>query len=150
VQALRTGSGDPAAVSSLQVEVVADFTLGPEVDPATAAFGFDVLVSPDGLDRQSISVQLGEAIIVAAGKAGPLLPASPAAAPGSTFRVHAIVDHCILTVFVNNRTAITTFVAPRDAGSTGIELTGVDGVTVTATWSAWVLRDANISYTPGV
>lgn len=146
LQALRTGSGNPADAASLQIEVIADFTLGPGVNTSTAAFGFDVLVSADGTDRQSVRVQLGEQIVFAGGKAGPLQPAAPA--PGATIHVHAIVDHCILTVFVNNRTAITTFVAPRDANSVGIELTGVDGVTVTAVWQAWVLRDANITYAP--
>ena len=56
-------------------------------------------------------------------------------------------DRALVTVIANNRTAITTYVAPRDANSTGISLFGVDGTTISATWQAWALRDAIINNT---
>lgn len=102
----------------------------------------DVLVSADGLDRQSVRVQLADGIVAAGGKAGPFQ------GPATSVHVHIIVDHCILTAIVNNQTAVTAFVSPRDAGSGGLELTGVDGTDVRVTWSAWALRDANITYAP--
>ena len=51
LQALRTGSGDPVGVRSLQVEVVATFYLAADADP-DAVFGVNVLMSEDGTDMQ--------------------------------------------------------------------------------------------------
>jgi hypothetical protein len=49
------------------------------------------------------------------------------------------VDHQIVTVIVNNRTALTVYSMPRDARSGLVELFGVDGVSVSATLTAWPL-----------
>ena len=103
-----------------------------------------VLASDDGADEQRVSVMLGPQLVGAAWGAGPLVPQLSAAAGGSV-RLHIIVDHSIITVICNNRSAITTYVRPRDANSTGIALFGVDGSTITATWQAWALRGAVIN-----
>lgn len=116
--ALRTGSGDPAGLRSAQAEVVIDFALAAGADPQ-AEVGLDVLLSEDGEDAQRIRLLLGESMVVVADKAGPLLPAL---APPCALHVHVIVDHSILTVIVNNRTALTTYVAPRDADSDRLQV----------------------------
>lgn len=145
LKALRTGSGAPAGLRSQQVEIIADFSVAAGADPQ-AEFGVAVLLSEDGADAQRVGVLLGPQLVGAAGAAGPL---SPAMAPGAAAAVHlhAIVDHGIISVIVNNRTAITVFVTPRDADSSRVELYGVDGSTITATWQAWALRDAVINNT---
>ena len=148
LKALRLGSGDaPDSLQALQLEVFATFTLAAGSDPR-AEFGVAVLQSADGEDETRVSVLLGPQLVGAATSAGPL---APQVAPGAAAVVtlHIIVDHALLTVICNNRTAITTYAAPRDANSTGISLFGVDGAGVKATWSAWALRDAVINNTAG-
>lgn len=147
LQALRVGSGNPVGLRAQQLEVVADFAVAAGAD-AQAEFGVDVLLSEDGADAARVRVLLGAQLVAAgAAAAGPLLPPP---APGAPLAVHmhAIVDHSILTVIVNNRTAVTAWVGPRDADSTRIALAGVDGMTVTCSWRAWALRDANITAQP--
>ena len=143
LQALRTGSGDPAGLRSQQLEAVADFVVAPGA-PADSAFGVRVLLSDDGSDCQVVGVRLATQLVTAGGRAGPLQPALSAAA-GGTVHVHIIVDHSILTAIVNNRTAITAGVSPKGLSSSMIELFGVDGAAVKASWRAWALRDANIT-----
>ena len=140
---LRLGSGDPAGVSGLQVEVFASFAVSAGAD-AAAEFGVAVLQSADGEDEQRVSVLLGPQLVGAASAAGPLEP-EVAAGAAATVTLHIIVDHALVTVIANNRTAITTYVSPRDANCTGIALFGVDGTTITAKWQAWALRDAVIN-----
>jgi hypothetical protein len=145
LKALRTGGGAPAGVRSQQVEIFAVFTLAAGADPQ-AEFGVAFAQSEDGEDEQRVSVQLGaQLVVVSRGRAaGPLMPAG---APGSTVSVHIIFDHSIVTAIVNNRTAITAYVSPRDANSTRVALFGVDGVTVSAAWQVWALRSAQINNT---
>ena len=71
-------------------------------------------------------------------RAGPLL-ASPTAA-ANVVHLHAFIDHQIITVIVNNRTALTVYSTPRSALSNFIELFGVDGSDITATMDAWDLN----------
>jgi len=144
LRALRTGSGAPAGLRSQQVEVYAVFAVAAGAD-AQAEFGVRALLSEDGLDAQTLAVNLGRGLVGAAAHAGPLLPPPT---PGAAFTVtmHAIIDHSIVTVIVNNRTAITAIVAPRDADSSRLELYGVDGVTIAATtFQAWALRNATFT-----
>lgn len=143
---LRLGSGDPAGVQGLQVEIFASFTVSAGAD-AAAVFGVAVLQSEDGEDEQRVSFLLGPQLVGAASAAGPLMPAVTTGAAATVVTLHVIVDHSLVTVIANNRTAITTYVAPRDANSTGISLFGVDGTTISATWQAWALRDAIINNT---
>jgi hypothetical protein len=143
LQLLRTGSGSPSGVRGLQLEVVADFTVSQDVDPQ-AEFGVSVLVSEDGEDAQPIGVSLGEQLAYVSGRAGPLTPPLSFVDGVATVHVHAIVDHSIVTAIVNNRTAVTRIVLPRDADSDRVVLFGVDGVTIKCSLQVWALRDANI------
>jgi sucrose-6-phosphate hydrolase SacC (GH32 family) len=130
--ALRLPTPPPAR--SQQVEVVVDFVL--HAGSEGAVFGVNVLASADGQDATAIGVSLADGQVFAHDRAGPLVfdPAAPA-----TVHLHAVVDHSIVTVIVNNRTAITRYVTPRDANSDGVELFGVDGTTITATVAVWQL-----------
>jgi sucrose-6-phosphate hydrolase SacC (GH32 family) len=143
--ALRLGSGAPTGMRAAQVEVIATFTVSAAADPQ-AEFGVAVWQSEDGLDEQRVSVLLGQQLVGAAAAAGPLQPQIPAGTAGSV-RLHIIADHSILSVIANNRTALTTFVAPRDENSTRIGVFGVDGTTVSVAWQAWALRSAVINNT---
>lgn len=138
--ALRTGSGDPERVRAQAVEIVADFSVGPDADPA-AVFGFWALLSEDGGDGVRVAVDLGRGVVAVADGAGPLM------GDRNRVHVHAIVDHSIATVIVNNRTAITRRRDPAGADSNRVALFGVDGVGVSCAWSAWPLRDAVINGT---
>lgn len=57
--------------------------------------------------------------------------------------LHAIVDHQIITVIVNNKTSITVISVPRDENCTMIELFGVDGSNITAVMDVYDLDTAN-------
>jgi hypothetical protein len=148
LQALRTGGGAPEGLRSAQVEVVATFTVAAGADPQ-AEFGVAVWQSEDGADETRVSALLGPQLVRAAAAAGPLQPQIAAGAAG-TVRLHIIADRSVLSVIANNRTAVTAFVAPRDADSTRVAVFGVDGTTVTVEWQAWALRDAVINNTAAV
>jgi hypothetical protein len=147
LKALRTGTGSPAGIRSQQIEIFALFTVTASADPQ-AEFGVAFAQSEDGEDEQRVSVQLGsQLVVVSHGRAaGPLMPVT---GPGSKVAMHVIFDHSIITTIINNRTAITVFVSPRDANSTRIGLFGVDGKTIFCTMQAWALRNASINNQPG-
>jgi hypothetical protein len=138
--ALRVGTGEAEGVRGQAVEVIADFTLSPLADPQ-ARFGVGALASLDGSDVLVIGIDLGLGVVTLGEAAGPLM--------GSTTRihVHAILDHSIGTLIVNNRTAITYMRDPASADSDRMALFGVDGVGVSCVWSAWPLRNAIINGT---
>merc|ERR1711953_1297860 len=60
-------------------------------------------------------------------RAGPLAPSN-----ATEVSIHAIVDHSIIEVIVNNRTALTVYVTPSSSESVGVSLygTGTDGTNV--------------------
>lgn len=138
--ALRLGDGDPEHVRAQAVEIVADFTVGPDADP-TASFGIMALLSEDGADFVKIGVDLGLRVVVVADGAGPF------AGDCTIVHVHAIIDHSIATAIFNNRTAVTRRKDPRGIDSQRVGLFGVDGVGISAVWKAWPLRDAIINGT---
>lgn len=145
LQALRLGGGAPAGLRTQQLELVAEFAVAAGAD-SQAEFGVRALLSEDGADAQTLAVSLGRGLVSAAGHAGPLLPPPPPPGTPFTVRLHAIIDHSIVSAIFNNRTAITAISTPRDADSARVELFGVDGVTITATvWMAWALRNASFT-----
>jgi hypothetical protein len=160
LQALRTSSNTNTNYTSIsisdfkslsnprsqQIEIVAIFTLTASADPMSE-FGVAFAQSEDGEDEQRVSIQLGsQLVVVSRGRAaGPLLPSSTTLP--SVVHMHIIFDHSIISTIVNNRTAITAFVSPRDANSTGMSVFGVDGSTITCNIQSWVLRDAIINNT---
>jgi hypothetical protein len=146
LKSLRIGSGSSIGVRSQQIEIVAKFSLSSTVDPQ-AEFGVAFAQSEDGEDEQRVSIQLGsQLVVVSRGRAaGPLFPV--VSSFPTTVYIHIIFDHSIISTIVNNRTAITAFVSPRDENSTRLGLFGVDGSTITCEIQSWVLRDANINNT---
>ena len=137
---LRTGASSPE-IRSQQIEIVALFSLTADVNPQ-AEFGVAFAQSEDGEDEQRVSIQLGsQLVVVSRGRAaGPLLPTS--STPPTSVYVHVIFDHSIISTIVNNRTAITSYVSPRDSNSTRVSLFGVDGITIECDLQVWNLRDA--------
>jgi hypothetical protein len=140
LQALRASSGDPEAARGQAVEVVADFTIGSDA-AKDAVFGVLALASEDGLDALRVTVDLGRGLVVVGEAAGPLVWG------GGAVHVHLIVDHCVASAIVNNRTAVTRRHDPRDAASNRVQVWGVDGSAISVAWSAWVLRNAVINGT---
>jgi len=61
---------------------------------------------------------------------------------GDIVRMHAYIDHSIVTVIVNNRTAITKYVTPKNSSSDGIFLFSSSS-DVKADIHVWNLKDAN-------
>ena len=137
---LRQGNGDPERIHAQAVEIVVDFTVGPDADP-DSSFGFWALLSEDGTDFVKIGVDLGQSVVTVADGAGPLM------GDRTHIHVHAIIDHSIATAIFNNRTAITRRKDPRGVDSARAALYGVDGVGISAVWRAWPLRDAIINGT---
>lgn len=137
---LRLGNGDAEGVRGQAVEIIADFTVGPGADPQ-ARFGVGALASLDGSDALVIGIDLGLGVVTLGDAAGPLM------GDLTRIHVHAILDHSIGTVIVNNRTAITTMRNPASADSDRAALFGVDGVGVSCVWKAWPLRNAIINGT---
>lgn len=129
---------------SQQVEITILFTLtnsNPDV------FGVNVLLSEDGQDYVPIGIGIGVQQVYVKDRAGPLYPyvtddTSSVVQPSVQQQIwlHAYVDHQIITVIVNNQTALTVYSVPRDANSGLIELFGVDGVNVLADMNVWELE----------
>eukprot|EP00299_Pterocystis_sp_00344_P013836 c6820_g1_i1.p1 GENE.c6820_g1_i1~~c6820_g1_i1.p1 ORF type:complete len:642 (-),score=131.63 c6820_g1_i1:877-2802(-) len=109
-----------------------------------SSFGFSILQSPDLLEYTSIIINTtSEVVIVDARKqgndvarAGPLELNSD-----GTFHVHAIIDHSIITVIVNNRTAITVFTNPTSPYNTGLSVFGLSNAE--GTLEKWDMQSAN-------
>jgi hypothetical protein len=139
LQALRMGSGSPAGLRALQFEVVADFSVLSHDAPP---FGLTLYASEDGAHALSVAVDLGLQLALVGGHGGPLL--WDASAPNAV-HVHVIADNGIVSVIVNNRTAVTRSVFPVPTGADRLTLFGVDGVGVECTWQAWALRNATIT-----
>merc|ERR1711998_309267 len=107
-------------MGGLQAEVYASF--GPRTS-SSQDFGLTVLGDGKGQGGHtviSLSPRTGLVIVdgTAQGnadiRAGPLPPASSSGG----WNVHAIIDHCILELIVNNITALTVYLSPpADAGN---------------------------------
>ena len=89
---------------------------------------------------QRIGVSLPRQHAFVNDRAGPV-----AESADGVYTVHIIADHSIVTVIVNNATAITAVVTPSSSGPGAVQLFGVDGVAVKCQWQAWALRDAIIN-----
>lgn len=142
LQLLRLPSKDSGTLPrSGQMEIYAQFAVTATADPARH-FGLLLQQAEDGaaaleltIDRKMQRVKLG-------GREGPLL-AYPAP-HHLEFDVHVIIDHVLVTVIVNNRTAITALSSPQSESSTLFDVVGVDDVDTTLVHplQAWALRDA--------
>ena len=141
LQVLRVGSGDPSGLRSQALEVVADFTIARGAEGRVPPFGITVLASGDGTAAVPVTVTLASQLVTVGGRGGPLLGFSP----GSTIRVHVIVDHSIVTAIFNNRTGVTKSVWPLAGGDDELSLFGVDGEDVTCVWRGWALRNASFT-----
>lgn len=134
--------------ASLQAEVLASF--GPR-SSSSEDFGLTVLGDGKGVGNHTVitlSPRTGLVTVDAtaqqndAVRAGPLPPAS-----SGGWTVHAIIDHCILEVIVNNMTALVVYIAPpEDAGLIDLFSGGSEGVT--DRMDAWVLNTANENEDP--
>ena len=74
-----------------------------------------------------------------------MLPAASQSDGAETeVNIHAIVDHSIIEVIVNNRTAFTFYTKPTAASAQFAGLYGMSaGNNVTGTLDMWKLKDAN-------
>ena len=121
---------DTLTAASMQLEVFASFT----IYNATTMFGVDVLAALDGSSAVSLVVDctspgadadchvVVDATAQGGGRSqGPLLFGT---GPSSVMNVtmHAIVDHSIIELIVNNRTAIVEYANPPTDQHTGVRL----------------------------
>ena len=117
--------------ASMQLEVVATFT--GILDLPKPVFGVDVLVPANGSQSVSLTVNcmapaadadchvsVGGAMVPQT-SVGPLLFG---AGEAGVVRMHAIVDHSIIELIVNNRTAIVQYAAPPSEKWSGVRLFG--------------------------
>jgi sucrose-6-phosphate hydrolase SacC (GH32 family) len=139
---------DVIAPASMQLEVYATFDVpgGPLSD--VPLFGVDVLAASDGSSAVALSVDCSAPAtdadchvhVDATGQGGsvhtaPLLFGGGAAGRG-VVAMHAIVDHSIIELIVNNRTAIVAYASPPSEHHSGVRLFGAG---VHAAVDYWVL-----------
>ena len=107
LQQLRNSS----SLASSQLELLARYTLTPTT---TGVFGVHVLATPDGSERTSIGVDLNRRMVFVDGtqQGSDVLRAGPLLGSGTDIYMHVYVDHSIVTVLVNNQTALTVLVSP--------------------------------------
>jgi hypothetical protein len=141
-------AGMRAGVRSQQVEISATFTVA-EGAQGVAPFGVRMLVSDNGAFSADAGINYTQKHVFLLGSAGPLYPmpstagAHTAGGGNVTISMHAIVDHSILTVIFNNKTAFTLFYSPRGES---YELFGVgQGTQVQGALAVWDLFSANNS-----
>jgi len=122
-------------VFSQQIEVFTQCTISQ--GSGDTSFGIFVLLSSDGLDFTRLGVSLARDQVFVNAAVGPLVrdPMHP-----DVISFHAIVDHSIVTLIVNNRTAITSYVTPRDENSNRVEMFGINGNDTTCNTQVWNLR----------
>jgi len=122
----------------------------PTPPPALLPFGVEVLRGADG-EGTRIGVDPVRGLVTVNGttqgnadvRAGPLMPSN-----ATVVSMHIIVDHSIIEVIVNNRTALTVYVTPSSSESTGVaiygtEAEGVNVGKVTGNLTVWELSSAN-------
>ena len=148
----HTTALDTLTAASMQLEVFASFTI---YKYATTMFGVDVLAALDGSSAVSLVVDctspgadadchvIVDATAQGGGRSqGPLLFGT---GPSSVMNVtmHAIVDHSIIELIVNNRTAMVTYNKKiPSASSTSVALWGTSAG-VKADIKTWSLDAAN-------
>merc|ERR1712127_442764 len=107
--------------------------------------GFDVLTNQDGTEQLSVVIDNHRQLILVNGttmgnsevRAGPIPPAL--SDPTQAYQIHAIVDHCIIELIVNNDTAFVVYMTPSDKDTHGgVQVYGHDGTYM----EVWTLNDA--------
>ena len=130
------GSSLPANVKirgSQQLEVVATFSWAASFEPS-AAFGVTVL---GGVANITIDCAKAPCQGHVNGKGGPIMPLKT-----QSVTLHAIIDHAIVEVIYNNRTAMVVYAYPPSAAAKACSLFGV-GSGVKGTIETWELKQAN-------
>ena len=135
------GSGDdessmPADVKiggSQQLEVIATFSWAASFEPP-AAFGVAVL---GGAANITIDCAGAPCQGHVNGKGGPIMPLKT-----RSITLHAIIDHSIVEVIYNNRTAMVVYAYPLSASAVAVRLFGVGGG-LKGTIETWELKQAN-------
>jgi sucrose-6-phosphate hydrolase SacC (GH32 family) len=130
------GSSVPADVKiggSQQLEVVATFSWPASFEPS-AAFGVTVLGG-----AANLTIDCANALCQGQvnGKGGPIMPLKT-----RSITLHAIIDHAIVEVIYNNRTAMVVYAYPPSAAAKACSLFGV-GSGVKGTIETWELKQAN-------
>ena len=151
LKSLRTSplTTTPGASSSpgLQAEVYA--TLPAECGEVVGAVGAcGVSVFGDGANATTISLMPYIGLVVINGtlqgnedvRGGPLPPPCTLATCGveGGWRIHAILDHSIIEVIVNNATAFVVYASPASAKATQVAMLGGKGKA-----EVWPLKSAN-------
>ena len=118
---------------SQQLEVIATFSWAASFEPP-AAFGVAVL---GGAANITIDCAEGPCQGHVNGKGGPIMPLKT-----RSITLHAIIDHSIVEVIYNNRTAMVVYAYPLSASVVGVQLFGVGGG-LKGTIETWELKQAN-------
>ena len=116
---------------SQQLEVVATFTWTAK---PTSSFGVTVL---GGAANLTIDCAAAACQGQVNGKGGPIMPLKT-----QSVTLHAIIDHSIIEVIYNNRTAMVVYASPPTADAKAASLFGV-GAGVKGSIETWELKQAN-------
>ena len=129
----------------MQLEVIATFKINVSSLPS-AVFGVDVLANPDGGAAVSLFVDCSAPAADAdchvhmdASAHGGTISTGPLLfghGEEGLVRMHAIIDHSIVELIVNNRTAIVAYASPPSEHHSGVRLFGAG---VHAAVDYWVL-----------
>eukprot|EP00746_Dinoflagellata_sp_MGD_P011342 gnl/MRDRNA2_/MRDRNA2_123742_c0_seq1.p1 gnl/MRDRNA2_/MRDRNA2_123742_c0~~gnl/MRDRNA2_/MRDRNA2_123742_c0_seq1.p1 ORF type:complete len:551 (+),score=93.20 gnl/MRDRNA2_/MRDRNA2_123742_c0_seq1:62-1714(+) len=135
--------------AGLQAEVLVSFTTAVTDMSQLEDFGFSVLGEhgKDAKTKITLSPRTGLVTVDATSQNNPQVRGGPLPAPfvGScqTWTVHAMIDHSIIELIVNNVTALVVFVTPSSPSAGQIELLGAQSVN--ASMDMWTLASANHS-----
>jgi hypothetical protein len=145
LQSLRRNHTTGPTNAGLQAEVRATF--GRNCGGAAAGCGLTLLGDGENATSVVLRPDLGLVLVDAtsqgntAVRAGPLPPFELAC---GGWTVHAIVDHSIVEVIVNNRTALVVYAAPSSATSGQVGLVGPASVKAWSSLDVWTLASASV------
>jgi hypothetical protein len=154
LMSLRTGAPVAPKAAGLRAEVYATLP-GSCANATSLADACGVSVLGDGANSTSVTLMPWVGLVAVNAtlqgngqvRAGPLPPACTRATCGGTvgggWRIHAIVDHSIVEVIVNNATAFVVYAAPASENATQVAMFGSGAQRDVGSLQVWQLKAAN-------
>lgn len=143
----HTSTSEMPLHAGLQAEVLVSFTTAVADISTLGDFGFSVLGEPDSHARTKITLSPSTGLVTvdAATQGNPQIRGGPLPEPviekSQTWTVHAIIDHSIIELIVNNVTALVVYAAPSSPSAGQIKLSGTS--VVKGSMDVWTLASAN-------
>merc|ERR1712039_971135 len=136
----------PVDCHGAQLELFASITYGPQ----SSRFGFLVLASDGEYTQVGYDLHRSQ-IYVDRTRSGSSMDADIRAGPwygasrqGGESTMHMYVDHSLVTLIVDNRTALSVWVHPTLSASVGVALFADAPGVIAQTIDVWQLQDAQV------